>query len=149
MNLSRSSSGDNIFHGRRTRSAAANAYHDQRRFSLSRIRFRTPSDYGVVEFDDTDRAISIEEKPANPKSRYAVPGLYFYDNQVIQIAKVVENPAHAVSWKSPRVNDAYLRDGELTVSVLDRGTAWLDTGTFASLVQAAEYVRGHRGTSGF
>jgi glucose-1-phosphate thymidylyltransferase len=99
-----------------------------------------PERYGVVEFDTNNNAISIEEKPTKPKSNYAVPGLYFYNNEVVQIAKNIQ-PSARGEYEITTVNDYYLQNKQLKVAVLDRGFAWLDTGTFDSLSDATEYVR--------
>lgn len=99
-----------------------------------------PERYGVVEFDKNNNAISIEEKPDEPKSNYAVPGLYFYDNSVVEIAKNIE-PSPRGELEITDINIVYLQEGKLKVGVMDRGTAWLDTGTFASLMQAGQFVQ--------
>ncbi|MDI1355884.1 MAG: glucose-1-phosphate thymidylyltransferase RfbA [bacterium] len=99
-----------------------------------------PERYGVVEFDDHNKVLSIEEKPKEPKSNYAVPGLYFYDNEVVTIAKTLK-PSPRGEYEITDVNKEYLKRGKLKVSIMDRGTAWLDTGTFASLMQAGQFVQ--------
>ncbi|MDO9001765.1 MAG: glucose-1-phosphate thymidylyltransferase RfbA [Bacteroidota bacterium] len=130
--------GDNIFYGvglGRTLKQISNpeggvvfAYH-----------VSDPERYGVVEFDKSNKVLSIEEKPKEPKSNYAVPGLYFYDNTVVEIAKNLK-PSPRGEYEITDVNKEYLKDGKLKVSIMDRGTAWLDTGTFASLMQAGQFV---------
>jgi glucose-1-phosphate thymidylyltransferase len=131
--------GDNIFHG----TALSEALRGRSQIDggvIFAYQVSNPKAYGVVEFDADMTAISIEEKPAVPKSNYAVPGLYFYDNSVIEIAKSIE-PSSRGELEISTVNDRFLQLGKLRVQVLDRGTAWLDTGTFESMMQASEYVR--------
>jgi glucose-1-phosphate thymidylyltransferase len=132
--------GDNIFHGVGLGTALKRMAQDLDGGLIFGYPVADPSAYGVVEFDAAGRAVSIEEKPAQPRSRYAVPGLYFYDSDVVKIASSLR-PSARGELEITAVNEEYLRQNRLRVKVLDRGTVWLDTGTFSAMVQAAEYVR--------
>jgi glucose-1-phosphate thymidylyltransferase len=130
--------GDNIFYGSGL-SKLLQANNDPDGGIIYAYRVHDPERYGVVEFNDKGKAISIEEKPKNPKSNFAVPGIYFYDNSVVEIAKNIK-PSHRGELEITDVNKEYLKRNKLNVSILDRGTAWLDTGTIQSLMQASQFV---------
>jgi glucose-1-phosphate thymidylyltransferase len=131
--------GDNIFYGTGF-PELIRSFNDVDGAAIFAYHVADPERYGVVEFDNEFRALSIEEKPIQPKSKFAVPGLYFYDNSVIQIAKDLK-PSPRGEYEITDVNKFYLEQGNLHVGVMDKGTAWLDTGTFDSLSDATEYVR--------
>lgn len=130
--------GDNIFYGSGL-GKLLKQHQDPKGGVVFAYHVSDPERYGVVEFDKQGNAISIEEKPQKPKSNYAVPGLYFYDNSVVKIAKELK-PSARGEYEITDVNKEYLKQGNLKVGILDRGTAWLDTGTFASLMQAGQFV---------
>jgi glucose-1-phosphate thymidylyltransferase len=131
--------GDNIFYGSGF-STLIQSFNDVDGAAIFAYPVADPERYGVVDFDENFKALSIEEKPTEPKSNFAVPGLYFYDNKVIEIAKNLK-PSPRGEYEITDVNKYYLEQGELHVGVMDRGTAWLDTGTFDSLSDASEFVR--------
>jgi glucose-1-phosphate thymidylyltransferase len=131
--------GDNIFYGAGF-SKLVQSFNNINGAAIFAYEVSDPERYGVVEFDDNFKALSIEEKPKAPKSNYAVPGLYFYDNEVINVAKNIK-PSPRGEYEITDVNKVYLNDGKLKVGVMNRGVAWLDTGTFDSLSDASEFVR--------
>ena len=131
--------GDNIFYGPRL-GTSLTRFHDVDGGAIFAYWVANPSAYGVVEFDADGTALSLEEKPGTPKSHYAVPGLYFYDNDVIEIARSLRLSARG-EYEVTEINQRYLSEGRLSVEVMARGTAWLDTGTFDSLLDASDYVR--------
>lgn len=131
--------GDNIFYGPGL-GTSLRRFENISGGAIFAYRVVDPSAYGVIEFAADGTALSIEEKPATPKSHYAVPGLYFYDNDVVEIARSLKKSARG-EYEITGVNQPYLNQGRLSVQVLDRGTAWLDTGTFDSLLDASDYVR--------
>lgn len=131
--------GDNIFYGSGL-AELLQQNNDPDGGIIYAYHVHDPERYGVVDFDENGVAVSIEEKPKKPKSNYAVPGIYFYDNSVVEIAKNIK-PSHRGELEITDVNKTYLNQGNLKVSVLDKGTAWLDTGTFKSLMQASQFVQ--------
>jgi len=131
--------GDNIFYASGLSQKLQNCTNPQGGIIFA-YRVNDPERYGIVAFDDQKKALSIEEKPTHPKSKYAVPGLYFYDQDVVDIAKNIQ-PSARGELEITTVNNEYLKQGKLTVEVLDRGTAWLDTGTIESLLEAGDFVR--------
>ena len=131
--------GDNIFYGSGLKELLQ-SNNDPDGGVIYAYHVHDPERYGVVEFDHDGNALSIEEKPEHPKSNYAVPGIYFYDNEVVHIAKSIQ-PSDRGELEITDVNNAYLNKGKLKVGILDKGTAWLDTGTFESLMQAAQFVQ--------
>ena len=132
--------GDNVFYGQNFPNMLLNAKAKKSGATIFGYPVKNPKSFGVVEFDDNGKVISIEEKPENPKSNYAIPGLYFYDNSVCQIAKSIK-PSKRGELESSSVNRVYLEKGQLDVTLLGRGMAWLDTGTPEGLLKAAEYVQ--------
>ena len=139
--------GDNIFYGAGL-GKLLEKNNDPNGGIIYAYRVSDPERYGVVEFDESRKAISLEEKPSNPKSNYAVPGLYFYDNSVVELARNLK-PSERGEYEITDLNKIYLENGNLSVSILERGTAWLDTGTHESLMQASQFVQVIENRQGF
>ena len=140
--------GDNIFYGQNMSGILQDAITSLDGATVFGYPVKDPKEFGVVEFDENRNVISIEEKPIKPKSNYVVPGLYFYDNQVVDIAKSID-PSERGEIEITSVNNAYLKAGKLKVSLLGRGTAWLDTGTPQGMLKAAEYVEAVQSRQGY
>ncbi len=140
--------GDNVFYGNNLPQLLLRAKSNAHGATVFGYPVKNPKDFGVVEFDDNGKAISIEEKPENPKSEYAIPGLYFYDNKVVEYAKSIK-PSARGEYEISTVNSIYLENGELNVVKLGRGIAWLDTGTPDGLLGAAEFVQTIQSMQGF
>lgn len=132
--------GDNLFHGSDLQAKLIDAKKNNNGATLFAYRVSNPDSYGVVEFDNNKNVISIEEKPANPKSNYALTGIYFYDNKVVEFAKRIKLSKRG-EYEITSINEIYLKQGKANVEILGRGTAWLDTGTFESLFQAGSLIR--------
>lgn len=132
--------GDNIFHGHGLDELLSNAIAHKKGATVFGYYVKDPERYGVVDFDKNGKAVDLEEKPLKPKSHYAVTGLYFYDNDVVEIAKNIK-PSHRGELEITDVNKVYLQRGDLNVEIMGRGYAWLDTGTHASLLQAANFIQ--------
>jgi len=132
--------GDNIFYGSGLSSLLVESAQINKGARVFAYPVHDPERYGVVEFDDNNRVLSLEEKPSDPKSRFAVPGLYYYDNNVVKYAKELK-PSARGEYEITDLNKVYLENGELSVGIMQRGTAWLDTGTFESLAAASEFIR--------
>ena len=140
--------GDNVFYGQNLTATLQQARRELKGATIFGYPVKDPRSFGVVEFDEEFRVRSIEEKPEIPKSHYAVPGLYFYDNSVVEIAKGIERSKRG-ELEITAINNAYLRRGELKVELMGRGMAWLDTGTPEGMLQAAEYVKAVQDRQGF